>query len=142
MAQNETKGARDEPSVDTRSSSRGLLRSGHAFRSSLPQPYDSASIREPPNQPNEPKPEAKTVIMKMIEKYTLNVDQVRAFEIVARHSTDANADPLRMYIGGPGGTGKSRVIDALKDFLEARDKKRRLRLSSYTGVAARNISGQ
>jgi hypothetical protein len=39
--------------------------------------------------------------MKMIEKYTLNVEQVREFEIVTRHSTDANADLLRMYIGGP-----------------------------------------
>ncbi|KAJ7879423.1 hypothetical protein B0H13DRAFT_1551706, partial [Mycena leptocephala] len=76
----------------------------------------------------------------MIEKYTLNVEQVRVFEIVARHSTDANADLPRMHIGGPGGTGKSRVIDALKDFLEARDEKRSFRRSSYTGVAARNIS--
>jgi hypothetical protein len=46
-----------------------------------------------------------------------------------------------MYIGGPEGSGKSRVIDALKDFLEARDEKRRFKHSSYPGVAARDISG-
>jgi hypothetical protein len=46
-----------------------------------------------------------------------------------------------MYISGPGGSGKSRAIDALKDFLEAREEKRRFKHSSYTGVAARNISG-
>ncbi|KAJ7729152.1 hypothetical protein B0H16DRAFT_1237284, partial [Mycena metata] len=48
---------------------------------------------------------------------------------------------LRMHLGGPGGTGKSRVIDALQDFFVARGESRRFRLSSYTGVAARNISG-
>src|SRR5882757_644740 len=46
-----------------------------------------------------------------------------------------------MYLGGPGGTGKSRVIDALKIFFERRNQGRRFRLSSYTGVAAKNISG-
>ncbi|KDQ54424.1 hypothetical protein JAAARDRAFT_90231, partial [Jaapia argillacea MUCL 33604] len=49
--------------------------------------------------------------------------------------------PLRMYLGGPGGTGKSRVINALKDFFVQRNQSRRLRLASYTGVAARNIGG-
>jgi ATP-dependent exoDNAse (exonuclease V) alpha subunit len=80
-------------------------------------------------------------MQKMIKNYTLNVEQTRAFKLVAQHSIELNADPLRMFIGGPGGTGKSRVIDALKDFFEARGEKRRFRLSSYTGVAARNISG-
>ncbi|KAJ7131264.1 hypothetical protein C8R44DRAFT_580149, partial [Mycena epipterygia] len=77
----------------------------------------------------------------VIAKYTLNTEQTRAFELVARHSTDRAAPPLRMYLGGPGGTGKSRVIDALSSFFEARGENRRFRLSSYTGVAARNISG-
>jgi hypothetical protein len=126
---------------ETSSSTGSLLRSGNVFRGSLPQSYNSASIREPPDQAKESHPEADTLVQSMIEKYTLNVEQVRAFEIVAQHSTDGNADPLRMFIGGPGGTGKSRVIDALKDFFEGRGEKRRFRLSSYTGVAARNISG-
>ncbi len=46
-----------------------------------------------------------------------------------------------MFLGGPGGTGKSRVIDALKEFFTAKGDSRRFRLASYTGVAARNISG-
>jgi len=46
-----------------------------------------------------------------------------------------------MYLGGPGGTGKSRVINALKTFFDRRNQSRRFRLSSYTGVAAKNISG-
>ncbi|KAJ7248701.1 hypothetical protein C8J57DRAFT_982601, partial [Mycena rebaudengoi] len=48
---------------------------------------------------------------------------------------------LRMYLGSPGGTGKSRVIDALRDCFTQRDQERRFRLSAFTGVAARNISG-
>ena len=46
-----------------------------------------------------------------------------------------------MYLGGAGGTGKSRVIHALKDFFISRGEERRLRLTSYTGVAAQNIFG-
>ncbi|KAJ7779991.1 hypothetical protein B0H16DRAFT_1223117, partial [Mycena metata] len=71
----------------------------------------------------------------------LNAEQARAFSIVAQHSMASNRDPLRMHLGGPGGTGKSRVIDALQDFFVARKQPRRFRLASYTGVAARNISG-
>ncbi|KAJ7165488.1 hypothetical protein C8R43DRAFT_986564, partial [Mycena crocata] len=46
-----------------------------------------------------------------------------------------------MYLGGQGGTGKSTVINALQDYFVSRGETRRFRLASYTGVAARNISG-
>ncbi|KAJ7476626.1 hypothetical protein FB451DRAFT_965301, partial [Mycena latifolia] len=71
----------------------------------------------------------------------LNVEQARAFRIVADHSVAGDKEALRMFLGGPGGTGKSAVIHALEDFFLRRGQTRRLRLSSYTGVAARNISG-
>ncbi|KAF9786785.1 hypothetical protein BJ322DRAFT_990296, partial [Thelephora terrestris] len=45
--------------------------------------------------------------------WTLNVEQARAFRIIAAHSLEQKPKPLRMYLGGPGGTGKSRVIQAL-----------------------------
>ncbi|KAJ7754883.1 hypothetical protein B0H16DRAFT_1316068, partial [Mycena metata] len=77
----------------------------------------------------------------IIAKHTLNLEQARAFSLVAGHSMEKGRDPLRMHLGGPGGTGKSRVIDALQDFFVARGQPRRFRLASYTGVAARNISG-
>ncbi|KAG1849367.1 hypothetical protein C8R48DRAFT_614295, partial [Suillus tomentosus] len=50
-------------------------------------------------------------------------------------------EQLRMYIGGCGGTGKSQVINVLKEFFHRRNEARRFRLTSYTGVAARNICG-
>lgn len=75
------------------------------------------------------------------DKWTLNAEQRRAFRIVAEHSLKTNADPVRMFLGGFGGTGKSRVIQALTSYFQARNQSRRLRLASFTGIAARNISG-
>ncbi|KAJ7720689.1 hypothetical protein B0H16DRAFT_1234024, partial [Mycena metata] len=81
-------------------------------------------------------------IPSIVKSFGLNQEQARAFSIVAQHSLEPNPQkPLRMYLGGPGGTGKSRVIDALQEFFLSRSEERRFRLSSYTGVAARNISG-
>ena len=46
-----------------------------------------------------------------------------------------------MYLGGPGGTDKSRVVNALRSFFDLRKQARCFRLAAYTGVAARNIGG-
>lgn len=46
-----------------------------------------------------------------------------------------------MYLGGAGGTGKSRVIHALKDFFECAGMTRRFRLAAFTGAAAHNVGG-
>ncbi|KAH7872505.1 uncharacterized protein C8R40DRAFT_1019898, partial [Lentinula edodes] len=71
----------------------------------------------------------------------MNTEQERAFRIVASHSQEKKPAPLRMYLGGPGGTGKSHVISALKNFFDQQQQTRRFRLASYTGVAAKNIAG-
>ncbi|KAG1847643.1 hypothetical protein DFJ58DRAFT_891388, partial [Suillus subalutaceus] len=71
----------------------------------------------------------------------LNDEQSRAFRIIAEHSRVNKPEPLRMFIGGPAGTGKLRVINTLKDFFVKQNQGRRFRLASYMGVAARNISG-
>lgn len=75
------------------------------------------------------------------EKWTLNKEQRRAFEIVAKHTLKEKPVQLLMYLAGPGGTGKSRVINALRDYFESRKESRRFRVAAYTGVAARNIGG-
>ena len=77
----------------------------------------------------------------MIKEFTLNNEQARAFRIICNHSMNSQNEALKMYIGGAGGTGKSRVINALKKYFEQRGQGRRFRLASYTGVAAKNISG-
>jgi hypothetical protein len=78
----------------------------------------------------------------VVARWSLNVEQARAFRLIASHSQqNSDAEPLRMYLGGPGGTGKSRVINALTDYFAERGETRRLRLTSFTGIAAKNING-
>lgn len=86
-------------------------------------------------------PEHCVDIPALIEEFTLNSEQARAFRVVCEHSQELRPDPLRMFLAGAGGTGKSRVIHALTEFFRRRNQGRRFRLSSFTGVAARNISG-
>jgi len=80
-------------------------------------------------------------IEQVIRQWTLNTEQRRAFEMVAHHTTLERPNQLLMYLGGPGGTGKSRVVNALRDFFGLHVQSRRFRLAAYTGVAARNIGG-
>ncbi|KAG1860006.1 hypothetical protein C8R48DRAFT_605489, partial [Suillus tomentosus] len=77
----------------------------------------------------------------MIAEYELNTEQARAFSLIVNHSVQDNSNPLRMFLGGAGGTGKSRVITAVQEFFKRRNEGHRFRLASYMGVAARNISG-
>ena len=81
------------------------------------------------------------IMRRTADGWTLNREQRRAFEIVAEHTMKDKPEQLLMYLGGPGGTGKSRVVNALRDFFETRKQTRRFRLAAYTGVAARNIGG-
>ena len=60
-----------------------------------------------------------------IESYSLNREQQRAFCLAARHLHHREKTPLRMYLGGMGGTGKSRVILAIMGFLLYRDEAHR-----------------
>ncbi|KIK53458.1 hypothetical protein GYMLUDRAFT_114128, partial [Collybiopsis luxurians FD-317 M1] len=43
----------------------------------------------------------------------------RTFRIVVQHAGISCSDPLRMYRGGMGGTGKSQVISTLLHFFSA-----------------------
>lgn len=52
----------------------------------------------------------------IIKKFTLNTEQARAFKTITEHSMQHQKETLKMYIGGAGGTGKSQVINALKEF--------------------------
>ncbi|KAG1736159.1 uncharacterized protein EDB91DRAFT_1055768 [Suillus paluster] len=61
---------------------------------------------------------------RVAKEWSLNNKQSRAFKLIAEHSRASNPEPLRMFIGGPAGTGKSRVINALKDFFVKRNQAR------------------
>ncbi|KZS91466.1 hypothetical protein SISNIDRAFT_414094, partial [Sistotremastrum niveocremeum HHB9708] len=85
----------------------------------------------------------KTLIDTIAREHTLNKKQSLAFRLVCMHSVSSHntKPPLRMYLGGPGGTGKSRVIHAIANFFERKGQSRRLRMACYTGVAASHIQG-
>ncbi|KAI9056617.1 hypothetical protein FKP32DRAFT_1547312, partial [Trametes sanguinea] len=53
---------------------------------------------------------------------TDNVEQTRAFRIVAEHILYGGDEQLLMYIAGVGGTGKSHVVRAIVQFLSLLDR--------------------
>ena len=82
------------------------------------------------------------LIEEVVRKFSLNTEQERAFRIIANHSlVGMAADPLRMYIGGMAGTGKSQVIKALIHFFEQRGKSYAFLILAPTGSAASLVSG-
>lgn len=103
--------------------------------------HNSIQISETANSELHPQTDAYQHARQVAAKYTLNREQRRAFDIITDHRITNSCKQLRMYIGGPGGTGKSRVIKALRCFFDERSESRMLRLSAYTGIAANNIEG-
>lgn len=85
------------------------------------------------------------------KEFKLNAKQTAAFTIVADvimaelHCIDT-ADPsrpqqLRMFVGGPGGTGKSEIILALQCLFERNGKSHWLKSSAPTGTASNKVNG-
>jgi hypothetical protein len=74
------------------------------------------------------------------QQHTLN-EQERAFRIIANHIVLPNSEPLKMYIGGMGGTGKSQVLKAVSDFFQSRNEAYRFVVVAPTGTAAALLSG-
>lgn len=77
---------------------------------------------------------------RVIDLTTLNELQSLAFKIVKDHFTHTNENllrkPLFLLVKGIAGSGKSYVIDALRDLLQAK-----CRVLAYTGKAAYNVNG-
>jgi hypothetical protein len=84
---------------------------------------------------------AQRQINTIASTFNLNAEQDRAFRLVANHATDLAAPPLRMYLGGVGGTGKSQVIKALVEFFEVRSESHRFIVLGPTGTAAALLNG-
>ncbi|KAF5335803.1 hypothetical protein D9611_009612 [Ephemerocybe angulata] len=74
-------------------------------------------------------------------KYTLNEKQALAFRVISKHVLEEEDGPLRMYIAGPAGTGKTTVINAVKDLFSRIDGDSKVVLACYMGIAARHIGG-
>ncbi|KJZ69967.1 hypothetical protein HIM_10638 [Hirsutella minnesotensis 3608] len=80
-------------------------------------------------------------------RFTLNRKQAMAFLIICRQldlirrSDGGNAGQLCQFVGGEGGTGKSRVIEALVELFASKDQSNRLLITATSGTAAARING-
>jgi AAA domain len=87
--------------------------------------------------------EGQRLIDEVSAEFNLNEGQRRAFRCVALQSLGRGrvGDQLRLAIIGEGGTGKSRVIDALRSWFSKLGRSDELVVTAMTGAAASNING-
>ncbi|KIK52760.1 hypothetical protein GYMLUDRAFT_103044, partial [Collybiopsis luxurians FD-317 M1] len=71
----------------------------------------------------------------------LNQEQKRAFHIIANHASLPKQKQLLMYLGGMGGTGKSRVVSTVMTFFREREEGARFKVVAPTGSAAALLGG-
>jgi hypothetical protein len=85
-------------------------------------------------------------LIEMADAWTLNPEQRACFYRIGRHFLDKlggkDVKPLRMFVTGPGGTGKTRVIHALQQLFKNHKKSKVMRLAAFCGSAARAIRGR
>ncbi|KAJ7164297.1 hypothetical protein C8R46DRAFT_810361, partial [Mycena filopes] len=74
-------------------------------------------------------------------EFGLNEEQARAFSLLANHAAAPQKLPLRMYMGGMGGTGKSRVIKAMVALFSQRKEDYRFIVLGPTGSVAALLNG-
>ncbi|KAF9770151.1 hypothetical protein IL306_012331, partial [Fusarium sp. DS 682] len=83
----------------------------------------------------------------LVTRLTLNKRQAIAFLIICRQldmihrGEKGDADQLCQFVGGEGGTGKSRVIEALVDLFTKKGVSNRLLITATSGTAAARING-
>ncbi|KAL8281707.1 hypothetical protein RB600_008933 [Gaeumannomyces tritici] len=83
---------------------------------------------------------------RLAESFTLNRKQSAAFRIICRQldrvrRNERGTPQLCQFIGGEGGTGKSRIIEALGELFASRGMSHRLLVTATSGTAAARING-
>ena len=81
------------------------------------------------------------IIDKVVKDKLLNNEQERAFRIIGNHAATLGLPQLTMYLGGMGGTGKSRVIEAVAMMFALRNEHHRFTVIAPTGAAASLLNG-
>ncbi|KAJ6512503.1 hypothetical protein C8R45DRAFT_812440, partial [Mycena sanguinolenta] len=81
------------------------------------------------------------ILNTITRKWTLNSEQDRAFRVFASYASAPQAEPLKMYLGGMGGTGKSNVFKAILDFFVLRNEEYRFIVLGPTGSTAALLNG-
>ena len=73
---------------------------------------------------------------RIIDTSTFSRMQQVAYQIVSNHFASGEQNPLRFLIMGVAGTGKSYLIDSLRNLLQEKCK-----VLAYTGKASFNVNG-
>ena len=73
---------------------------------------------------------------RVIDISSFSSDQLLAYHIILKHFNSSNELPLHLLIKGIAGSGKSYVIDAVRNVL-----KEKCQVLAYTGKASFNVSG-
>ncbi len=91
---------------------------------------------------------AEVELAALARKYTLNFEQRQVLYLIGRQffRTKAGEDeetlkPLRLFVEGPGGTGKTHVVRAVKELFAAHGRQRWLEAAAFMGAAAIVIGG-
>ena len=77
----------------------------------------------------------------IVNKFQLNTEKEKAFDIVANHSCHSSSEQLKMHIGGMGGTGKTQVFKALIEFFKCKNESHKFIVVAPTGSAAALLGG-
>jgi hypothetical protein len=85
--------------------------------------------------------ESEPIMKSIIDTFTLNERQEFAFRIIANHSIGITKVGPQLLIGlfGEGGTGKSRLVNALRAWFSTNNRSNELIVTATTGSAAFNI---
>ncbi|KAJ7122510.1 hypothetical protein C8R43DRAFT_847118, partial [Mycena crocata] len=81
------------------------------------------------------------LIKDICREFALNTEQERAFRIVAEHASAPQPTKLKMYLGGMGGSGKSRVFHSIIEFFKRRKEEYRYIVLGPTGSTAALLNG-
>ncbi len=85
------------------------------------------------------------VLDDVIERFSLNEKQRKAFLLVGKNVINRmngrSVDQILLHLGGAGGTGKTRVIEALVYLHDILNIRFSIKLAAYTGTAAAAIGG-
>ena len=95
-----------------------------------------------------PEPSASDVVRMVTKVLPLNQKQTRAITMIFHHvlrnrgkAAIEHEEQFRLYIGGEGGTGKTRIIDAIKDGMRLLGRGQEFIVGAPSGCAAKNIHG-
>ena len=81
-------------------------------------------------------------VVHAVDISTLSKTQRKAYDIVYRHTFgDSQQEQLLMIVVGTAGTGKSYLINAIRQLYSQLDSFQRVKITAPTGIAASNIYG-